>query len=153
MVFRLLSGPNVWDFQFFLTTRTPRDASLAAGMWTVGYNLRWILGVAFMILGIFFLGSQAGFDAEKIMPLVLQRFPVGLRGFFMAILLAALMSTISAMINVTSSVVLNDFIKRYFAKNLSQKTLVRWPRRPRSWPCSSASSSACPSPTSSRPGR
>ncbi|MDP2914224.1 MAG: hypothetical protein Q8O91_02075 [Candidatus Aminicenantes bacterium] len=125
MVFRLLAGPNVWDFQFFLTVRTPRDAALAAGMWTVGYNLRWILGVAFMVLGIFFLGSQAGFDAEKIMPLVLQRFPIGMRGFFMAILLAALMSTISAMINVTSSVIINDFIKRYFAKNLTEKKLVR----------------------------
>lgn len=125
MMFRLLAGPNVWDFQFFLTVRSPRDASLAAGMWTVGYNLRWILGVSFMILGVFFFGSQAGFDAEKIMPLVLQRFPVGLRGFFMAILLAALMSTISAMINVTSSVLINDFIKRYFAKNLTQKKLVR----------------------------
>lgn len=125
MVFRVLSGPNVWDFQFFLTTRTPRDAQLAAGMWTVGYNLRWIIGSAFMVLGIFYLGSQAGFDAEKIMPLVLQRFPVGLRGFFMAVLLAALMSTISAMINVTSSVVINDFIKRYFAKDLPQKKLVR----------------------------
>ncbi len=128
MVFRVLSGPNVWDFQFFLTTRSPRDAQLAAGMWTVGYNLRWILGCAFMILGVFYLGSSAGFDAEKIMPLVLQRLPVGLRGFFMAVLLAALMSTISAMINVTSSVILNDFIKRYFAKNLSQKQLLRWGR-------------------------
>jgi SSS family solute:Na+ symporter len=126
MVFRVLSGPNVWDFQFFLTTRTPRDAQLAAGMWTVGYTLRWILGSAFMILGILFLGSQAGFDAEKIMPLVLQKFPSGLRGFFMAVLLAALMSTISAMINVTSSVVINDFVKRYFARNIGQKTLVRY---------------------------
>jgi solute:Na+ symporter, SSS family len=126
MLFRILAGPNVWDFQFFLTVRTPRDAQLAAGMWTVGYNLRWILGCAFMVLGVFYLGGQAGFDAEKIMPLVLQRFPVGLRGFFMAVLLAALMSTISAMINVTSSVILNDFIKRYFAKNLTQKQLVRW---------------------------
>ena len=126
MVFRVLSGPNVWDFQFFLSTRSPRDAQLAAGMWTVGYNLRWILGCAFMILGIFYLGNQAGFDAEKIMPLVLQKFPVGMRGFFMAILLAALMSTISAMINVTSSVLINDIIKRYFAKNLTQKALVRW---------------------------
>jgi Na+/proline symporter len=126
MVFRVLAGPNVWDFQFFLTTRSPRDAQLAAGMWTVGYNLRWILGCAFMILGIFYLGNQAGFDAEKIMPLVLQKFPAGMRGFFMAILLAALMSTISAMINVTSSVLINDFLKRYFAKNLTQKALVRW---------------------------
>jgi multisubunit Na+/H+ antiporter MnhB subunit len=94
-------------------------------MWTVGYNLRWILGCAFMVLGIFYLGSQAGFDAEKIMPLVLLKMPVGLRGLFMAVLLAALMSTISAMINVTSSVVINDFIKRYFAKNMTQKKLVR----------------------------
>jgi SSS family solute:Na+ symporter len=125
MVFRVLAGPNVWDFQFFLTTRSPRDAQLAAGMWTVGYNLRWILGSAFMVLGIFYLGSQAGFDAEKIMPLVLKKMPVGMRGLFMAVLLAALMSTISAMINVTSSVVINDFIKRYFARNLTQRTLVR----------------------------
>ena len=125
MMFRLLSGPNVWDFQFFLTTRSPRDAQLAAGMWTVGYNLRWVLGVAFMVLGIYYLGTQAGFDAEKIMPLVLLKMPVGLRGLFMAVLLAALMSTISAMINVTSSVVINDFVKRYFARDMSQRTLVR----------------------------
>jgi SSS family solute:Na+ symporter len=94
----------------------------------VGYTLRWILACAFMVLGILYLGSSAGagFDAEKIMPLVLQKFPVGLRGFFLAVLLAALMSTISAMINVTSSVVINDFIKRYFAKDMSQKKLVRW---------------------------
>jgi len=126
MVFRLLAGPNVWDFQFFLTVRSPRDAQLSAGLWTVGYTLRWILACAFLVLGILYLGSSAGFDAEKIMPLVLQKFPIGLRGFFMAVLLAALMSTISAMINVTSSVVINDFIKRYFAKEIPQKKLVRW---------------------------
>ena len=125
MVFRLLAGPNVWDFQFFLTLRTPRDAQLAAGMWTVGYNLRWILGCAFLVLGIFYLGAQAGFDAEKIMPLVLKKMPVGLQGLFMAVLLAALMSTISAMINVTSSVVTNDFIKRYAKRPFTQRQLVR----------------------------
>ncbi len=95
-------------------------------MWTVGYTLRWVLGV--LVHGPGHLlprATQAGFDAEKIMPLVLLKMPVGLRGLFMAVLLAALMSTISAMINVTSSVVINDFVKRYFAKDLSQKKLVR----------------------------
>jgi Na+/proline symporter len=125
LIFRVLAGPNVWDFQFFLTTRSPRDASLSGVMWTVGYTLRWILGCAFIVLGTYYLGSSAGFDAEKIMPLVLKKLPIGMRGLFMAVLLAALMSTISAMINVTSSVVINDFIKRYFAKNFSQKKLVR----------------------------
>lgn len=124
-IFRVLAGPNVWDFQFFLTTRSPRDAALAGGMWTVGYTLRWVIGCAFMVLGILYLGSEAGFDAEKIMPLVLKKLPLGLRGLFMAILLAALMSTISAMINVTSSVVTNDFIKRYVHRPFTQKQLVR----------------------------
>ena len=125
MIFRVLAGPNVWDFQFFLTTRTPRDAALAGGLWTVGYTLRWIIACAFMMLGILYLGAEAGFDAEKIMPLVLKKLPLGMRGLFMAVLLAALMSTISAMINVTSSVVTNDFIRRYVRRPFTQKQLVR----------------------------
>ncbi|MBD3224177.1 MAG: hypothetical protein GF313_05570, partial [Caldithrix sp.] len=125
VIFRILAGPNVWDFQFFLTARSSRDAALAGGMWSVGYILRWILGCSFMVLGIYYLGSKAGFDAEKIMPLVLTNLPVGVRGLFMAVLLAALMSTLDAMINVTSSVVVNDFLKRYFYKNLTEKKLVR----------------------------
>ncbi len=124
LIFRVLAGPNVWDFQFFLTTRSPRDASLAAGTWTVGYTLRWIIACSFLILGMAYLGSEAGFDAEKIMPLVLKRLPIGLQGIFMAILLAALMSTLSAMVNVTSSVVTNDFLARYVTKNLKPKQLV-----------------------------
>lgn len=126
VIFRILAGPNVWDFQFFLTTKSPRDASLAAGTWTVGYTLRWIIACSFLVLGIYHLGAEAAFDAEKIMPLVLKTLPVGMQGLFMAVLLAALMSTLSAMINVTSSVVTNDFLKRYFAKNLTQKQLVRF---------------------------
>ena len=87
--------------------------------------MRWIIGCSFLVLGIVYLGSEAGFDAEKIMPLVLLKLPLGMRGIFMAILLAALMSTLSAMINVTSSVITNDFLKRYVTKNLTQKQLVR----------------------------
>jgi len=125
LIFRVLAGPNVWDFQFFLTTRSPRDAMLAAGTWTVGYTLRWIIACAFLVLGIVSLGSTANFDAEKIMPLVLKKLPIGLQGIFMAVLLAALMSTLSAMINVTSSVITNDFLGRYWGKNRSQHWLVR----------------------------
>jgi len=125
LVFKLLAGPVVWDFTFFLSTKNPREASLAAGMWTVGHTLRWFVAGSFIFLGIYYLGSTADFDAEKIMPLVLKKMPVGLAGLFMAVLLAALMSTISAMISVTSSVILNDFLKRYLARNLGEKQLVR----------------------------
>ncbi|MBT3243141.1 MAG: hypothetical protein HN352_08320 [Bacteroidetes bacterium] len=125
MIFRVLAGPNVWDFQFFLSARSTRDASLAGGMWTLGYTIRWFLGVAFLVLGVYYLGTTSGFDAEKIMPMVLTNLPVGISGLFMAILLAALMSTLDAMINVTSNVVVNDFIKRYFIKSLSEKKIIR----------------------------
>ena len=125
MIFRVLAGPNVWDFQFFLSARSPRDAALAGGMWTVGYTIRWFLGVAFLLLGVYYLGSTSGFDAEKIMPMVLTNLPVGIAGLFMAVLLAALMSTLDAMINVTSNVVINDFVKRYFFKKMKEKKVIR----------------------------
>lgn len=126
VVFRILAGPNVWDFQFFLTTRDSREASLAAGTWTVSYILRWILGAAFLLLALHSLQGQiVEVDAERIMPLVLGKLRVGMRGVFIAVLLAALMSTLDAMINVTSSVVVNDFVKRYFAQTFSEKRLVR----------------------------
>ncbi len=126
MVFRILAGPNVWDFQFFLTAHSSRDAALAGGMWTVGYTLRWIIAIAFMVLGISLFSQKAGFDAEKIMPMVINHIPIGLKGFFIAILLASLISMLNAMINVTSSVVLNDFLKIYFFKNYPEKQLVRF---------------------------
>ncbi len=124
LIFRILAGPNVWDFQFFLSARSPRDAALAGGVWTIGHTARWVLAVAFLVLSLPYLGAAGVADGEKIMPLVLREFPVGVCGLFMAILLAALMSTLSAMINVTSSVAVNDILRRYVARRLSERGLV-----------------------------
>ncbi len=126
VIFRILAGPNVWDFQFFLTTRSARQASMAAGLWTVGYTLRWFIALACLMLGLSYCTEQPIFDGEKIMPQVIKNMPVGMQGIFLAVLLAALMSTLSAMINVTSSVILNDFLKRYWARGKTEKQLVRW---------------------------
>jgi SSS family solute:Na+ symporter len=126
MMFRVLAGPNVWDFQFFLTTKTPRDAAMAGGMWTAMFILRWIIAIAFLLFGISILGSATtDIDGEKILPLVISRLPVGLSGLFLAVMLAALMSTLDAMINVTANVVTNDFLKRYFFKNWAEKKIIR----------------------------
>jgi solute:Na+ symporter, SSS family len=122
---KLLSGPLGWDFAFFLTTKSAREASLSAFAWTLGHTIRWLMVGSFLCFGIHYLGSAGNFDAERIMPLVVKNMPVGISGLFMAVLLAALMSTLSAIINVTSSVVLNDFLKRYFAKGMSEPSLIR----------------------------
>ncbi|MDD4645141.1 MAG: hypothetical protein PHY99_04055 [Bacteroidales bacterium] len=126
MIFRVLAGPNVWDFQFFLTTRTSRDAAMAGGMWTFMFVLRWIIAIAFLLFGISILGTGAtNIDGEKILPLVISRLPTGVSGLFLAVMLAALMSTLDAMINVTANVVTNDFVKRYFFKSLSEKRVIK----------------------------
>ena len=126
MIFRVLAGPNVWDFQFFLTTKTPRDAAMAGGMWTFMFILRWIIAIAFLLFGISILGSPTGLiDGEKILPLVISRLPTGISGLFLAVMLAALMSTLDAMINVTANVVTNDFVKRYLLKKLPEKKIIR----------------------------
>jgi solute:Na+ symporter, SSS family len=125
MFIKLLCGPLGWDFTFFLTTKSPREASLSAFAWTLGHTVRWLIVGSFLCFGVHYLGSAANFDAEKILPLVVKNMPVGIAGLFMAVLLAALMSTLSAIINVTSGVVLNDFLKRYFAKNMPEQSLVR----------------------------
>ncbi len=124
LLLKLLMGPLGWDFAFFLTAKSPREASLSAGMWTLGHTVRWLVAGSFLSLGIYYLGVQAAFDAERIMPLVVKNLPVGIAGLMMAVLLAALMSTISAIINVTSNVVLNDFLKRFVARNLPERSLV-----------------------------
>ena len=125
LVFKLLAGPLGWDFAFFLTTKNTREASLAAGAWTLGHTVRWLIAGSFLAFGVHYMGTSQSFDAERIMPIVVRNLPVGISGLFMAVLLAALMSTLSAIINVTSNVVLNDFLKRYFAKNMPEQSLVR----------------------------
>ncbi len=126
LVVRVLAGPNVWEFQFFLTAKSPRDAQLAAGLWTFGYTFRWILGIAFLVLGMHqFAGQPDGFDSERILPEVVASLDVGVRGAFVALLLAALMSTLDAMVNVTSAVVVHDLLERTIARGADQRTLVR----------------------------
>ena len=125
MFMKLLAGPLGWDFTFFLTTKNAREASLSAGVWTLGHTVRWLITGSFLCYGVHYLGITKSFDAERIMPLVVKNLPTAMSGLFMAVLLAALMSTLSAIINVTSNVVLNDFLKRYFAKNLPEQSLVR----------------------------
>ena len=129
MIFRILAGPNVWDFTFFLTARSPRDASMAAGLWTAAFSLRWIVSFGFLILGLVALNVVPGqhIDAENIMPQVLNStiFPTGLKGIVLAILLASSMAILNAMVNVTSSVIVNDIFRIYVFKNAPEKRLVR----------------------------
>lgn len=50
---------------------------------------------------------------------------VGLPGLFLACIFSAALSTISSELNSLSTVVLEDYIKRYFVKDISEKKAAR----------------------------
>jgi SSS family solute:Na+ symporter len=65
------------------------------------------------VLGYALFKDQIGADANQTLPiLVTNLLPIGLRGVFAAALLAALMSTISAALNSTGTLVAVDIVKR-----------------------------------------
>ena len=80
-------------------------------------------------MGIVLL-ALAGFgsvdDPEKVMPLVLQNYlPAGIRGFVIAGLLAAFMSTFSSTVNSGASYIVRDLWQPFFQRNAGQRALIR----------------------------
>ncbi len=58
-------------------------------------------------------------------PAALTLLPSGLRGLLLAALLAAYMSTVSTLLNLGSSYMVNDFYRRFVSPNGSEKQYVR----------------------------
>ena len=121
-------GPaQMYDFQFFLATRNPRDAAKAGAAWSFFLIIRWGMTAGITLLAISGIVSVA--DPEQVMPIVLGKYlPMGLRGIVVAGLLAAFMSTFSATVNSAASFVVRDLFQPFFRKAVSEKQLVTYSR-------------------------
>lgn len=125
------SGPEqLYDFQKFLATRHPREASLAGMLWGICHTVRFPMAMAIAIMGLVaFAGgtdATAGLDTEKILPYVIaHKLPVGLKGIAMAALIAAFMATFSAMVNGAASYLIRDIYQRYLVPAASPRHYVK----------------------------
>ncbi|MBT4485333.1 MAG: hypothetical protein HOC71_16825 [Candidatus Latescibacteria bacterium] len=117
-------GPaQMYDFQFFLASRNPRDAAKLGAAWSFFLIVRWGMTAGIALLAIAGIANIS--DPEQAMPIVLREFlPVGVRGIVIAGLLAAFMSTFSATINSAASFVVRDLIQPYFKHHFTEKQLV-----------------------------
>lgn len=108
--------------QRFLATRNPREAAKAGAGWGVLLIIRWA-----MIAGITFLAisNQNKFsDIEQVLPVVLKDYiPVGIRGFIVAGLLAAFMSSFSSILNSGASIIIRDIVQPLVPQK-NEKTMV-----------------------------
>ncbi len=115
--------PQMYDFQRFLAARDSRDACKVGALWGAIHTLRWPMVASIVVLAIAGLGGQH--DPEQVLPLVLREYlPVGLRGFILAALLAAFMSTFDSTVNAGAAYVVRDLYQRYVRRDAGPRELV-----------------------------
>jgi Na+/proline symporter len=87
-----------------------------------------IAGITVLAL-VFFSGDLramgGAFDIERVLPFVISNYiPLGLKGFLLAGLLAAFMSTFDSTVNAGAAYIVNDVYKRYVNPLASDKKYV-----------------------------
>ena len=124
LVQELGGPPQMFDFQRFLAARNSRDASKIGALWGVLHVLRWPFIAAIVVLALS-AGLQGVADKERVLPTVLRDLlPDGLRGFTLAALLAAFMSSLDAMVNAGASYLVRDLYQRYTRPKAGPRELV-----------------------------
>jgi hypothetical protein len=124
-------APN-FDMQRILAARSSREAGMMSGVVSLCLLPRWIFVAAITALGLKYLAPEfarapagAQIDFELLLPWVVKSFvPAGLLGLLLSGLLAAFMSTFSAMVNSGGAYLANDFYKRYLGPGRSQRHYI-----------------------------
>ncbi len=96
----------------------------AAYVW--GALLKNIIPIIVAVPGLIALAILPDLkDGDAAIPsLIGELLPAGLRGLFVAAFLAALMSSVDSYLNSASTIVSNDFIRRFISPNISEERLL-----------------------------
>ncbi len=124
-----LTNLSFWGFNQFIIQRglagkTIREAQL--GVVFAGY-LKLLIPLLVVIPGIavFALGAKLGKSDEAYPWLIRNIVPVGITGLSFSAIAAAAVSSISSIVNSTSTIFTMDIYKSYINKNASQRQLVK----------------------------
>mgnify|MGYP000585950993 FL=1 len=112
--------------QRFYAAKNEREVGLLSVFWIFLLSFRWPFIMSIAILGISF--SQTGQvidNPETVLPKVLMEvFPVGIKGLLVAGLLAAAMSTYVAIVNSGAAYWVNDLYQRFIRPEATNKQLI-----------------------------
>lgn len=125
----LILSPAYWIgnqaiVQRSLGAKSEFDAK-AAYVW--GALLKNLIPVVVAVPGLIaFVKFPELTDGDQAFPeLISHLLPIGLKGLFLAAFLAALMSSIDSYLNSASTIVTNDFYKRFYRKDASDESLLK----------------------------
>ncbi|MFC1746541.1 sodium:solute symporter, partial [Candidatus Riflebacteria bacterium] len=129
------SGVGGYTDQRFFAARNEREAGLLTLESILIAVLRWAFVGGLVALAYHLVASDAAIyktavqginaDSEKILPIIIQTLiPVGLKGFVIAGLIAAAMSTFDSTLNAGASYMVVDIYHSYMNPKASKDTLV-----------------------------
>lgn len=124
--------PNLfyWGLNQFITQRTLGARSLAHGQHGILFAALIKLTIPFIIvipgiMAVSLYGSEIASPDQAYPVLVTHLLPAGLRGFMLAALFGAVMSSLDSLLNSASTIYTMDLHARYVRPDLSQRELVR----------------------------
>ena len=121
-----MSGSGGYMIQRFYAAKNEREVGLLSVFWIFLLSFRWPFIMSIAILGIsFFQSGQIIDNPETVLPKVLMEvFPVGIKGLLVAGLLAAAMSTYVAIVNSGAAYWVNDLYQRFIRPEATNKQLI-----------------------------
>jgi len=126
-VFKVLlegaGGTGNYMLQRYFAAKNDREAGLLSIFWTFLLSFRWIFIGAIAVIGIS-LGSAVQ-DPELVLPMVVNSLPIGVKGFMVAGLMAAAMSTFDSTVNAGAAYWVKDIYQQHINTSADEKQLMR----------------------------
>lgn len=115
-------GTGNYMLQRYFAAKNDREAGLLSAFWVFLLSFRWIFIGAIAVIGIS-LGTKIS-DPELVLPAVVETLPIGIKGFLVAGLMAAGMSTFDSTVNAGAAYWVKDIYQLYINPNASPKKLM-----------------------------
>ncbi|RLN55250.1 hypothetical protein BBP00_00008585 [Phytophthora kernoviae] len=128
---RSASGPGGSGLQTVLATKSEREVRSQTFLAMMFLSLRWAFSGGIAVMGIHYSIQHLGVvvDPERVVPLVINKMlPVGVKGFVLASLLAAALTTFDTTINSSSSYWTVDIYQALINPKSSERQLL-WQAR------------------------
>jgi len=116
-------GTGNYMLQRYFAARNDREAGLLSAFWIFLLSFRWIFIGAIAVIGVS-LGSQIS-DPELVLPAVVNTLPIGVKGFLVAGLMAAGMSTFDSTVNAGAAYWVKDIYQLYINPKASHSKLMK----------------------------
>jgi len=111
------------ESQRFYAAKDERESSLVGFQWIVLTSLKYLLMMGLGILSIG-IASQIASPEGALTAIINHYLPVGIKGMFIAALLAAAMSTLDSIINSTAAYFVKDIYQQHICPRAGRKHLL-----------------------------